>query len=130
MALARLIRRAAPLIALGVAGAAAARRRAERHRRAPLAPPTYPPPVQVEPAPEPEPLPDPVDEQPTEETAIERAPWLESEPKAPVEPEAEDASVTEIVDDLLAPGDDTEAAEDATVVDGSAVEETPDEDDD
>ena len=56
MGVARLIRRTAPLIVVGLAGAAAPRRRAERMRQAQLTPPAYPPPVaRAEPVVEPEP---------------------------------------------------------------------------
>lgn len=139
MGIGRLIRRTAPLIVLGVAGAAAARRRSERMRQAQLAPPPYPPPVaeagpvvEAEPEPQPDPEPEP-EEQPTvEDTALEQAPWLEPKPEEP-EPELEEeaevadpASVTEIVDDLLAPDAADDAIEDATVVEGFADEDGPD----
>lgn len=137
MGIGRLIRRTAPLIVLGVAGAAAARRRSERMRQAQLAPPPYPPPVaeagpvvEAEPEPQPDPEPEP-EEQPTvEDTALEQAPWLEpEEPEPELEEEAEvadPASVTEIVDDLLAPDAADDAIEDATVVEGFADEDGPD----
>lgn len=146
MGIGRLIRRTAPLIALGVAGAAAARRRSERIRQAQLAPPPYPPPVaeagpvvEAETAPEPEPESEPEppperepEEQPTvEDTALEQAPWLEPEPDPEPEPDeeaevADPSSVTEIVDDLLAPDAADDAIEDATVVEGFADEDGPD----
>ena len=130
MGMARLIRRAAPLIVVGLAGAAAARRRAQRTRVAQLPPGPYPPPVaRAEPVVEPE-AELPADEQPTvEQTAL--TPWLDQageheDDPAPEEPEfAEVAGVTEIVDDLLAPGEDGERIEDATVVEGSAEEDEP-----
>ena len=141
MGVARLIRRTAPLILVGLAGAAAAKRRAERMRRPQLNPPPYPPPVahaepvvevereQPEPAaPEPEPEPEP------EETAM--APWLdetgqEEAQSTPEEPQAVEASsVTEIVDDLLAPGESAGPIEDVTIVDGSAEEDEAPVDDD
>lgn len=106
MGIARLIRRTAPLIVVGLAGAAAARRRAQRIRQAQLTPGPFPPPVaRAEPVVEPEP---------------------EPEPPANEEPEpAEATSVTEIVDDLLAPGEEGERIEDATVVEGSVEKDEP-----
>ena len=132
MGMARLIRRAAPLIAVGLAGAVAAKRKAERTRRVQLTPGPFPPPVaraepvpEPEPEPEPEPQPEPEPDPPPVEEA-EAAPWLERahEEKDPDEPPLLPAtSVTEIVDDLLAPSAETERIEDATVVEGSAEED-------
>jgi len=147
MATGRLIRRAAPIIVIGVAGAVVARRRADAQRRGQITPPPYPPPVaeagpvievepveetsdirpqtsevEREPEPEPEPELEPAaDEQPTvETTALEHAPWLEdSEP-------ADTGSVTEIVDDLLAPQETGNGIEDATVVEAEPEEDSPD----
>jgi outer membrane biosynthesis protein TonB len=150
MGMARLIRRTAPLIVVGLAGATAARRRAERMRRAQLTPGPFPPPVaraepviesepepEVEPEPQPEPesepepepqpeperQPEPESEQPTDEQPIleEETEYEDEDP--PLVPAAgEAASVTDIVDDLLAPGDEADRIEDATVVEGSAEE--------
>lgn len=158
MGAARLIRRTAPLILVGLAGAAAARRRGERMRQAALTPPPYPPPVaraepviEVEPEPpEPEPEPpepeaaepEPEPEQPEPEPEPEEpepaerepeptsmAPWLRAEEggdeqataEAPQTVEA--SSVTEIVDDLLAPGESADLIEDATIVEGGIEED-------
>jgi len=74
--------------------------------------------IEAEPEREPDPEPD---EQPTvETTALEHAPRLEQDS----EPAGD--SVTEIVDDLLAPAETEDAIEDATVVE--AEEEPPDDD--
>lgn len=130
---ARLIRRTAPLIVVGLAAATAARRRAERMRRAQLTAGPFPPPVaHAEPVveAEPEPVPEPEPEPTAEE--IELAPRSEEREEAPPheEPEPpEAASVTEIVDDLLAPGGEGERIEDATVVEGSFEEDDPPPDD-
>ena len=126
--MARLIRRAAPLIVVGLAGAAAARRRAERTRLAQLPPPApYPPPVaRAEPVMEPEPD---VEPEPETDPVAALAPRLdqagdEEDEAPPLMPEpAQATSVTEIVDDLLTPGEDGEPIEDATVVEGTAEED-------
>jgi hypothetical protein len=69
----------------------------------------------------------PTDEQPTvQHTALEHAPWLEQESEP--DPPAEENSVTEIVDDLLAPGESADAIQDATVVEAELEEEPPDDD--
>ncbi len=69
----------------------------------------------------------PTDEQPTvQHTALEHAPWLEQESQP--DPPAEENSVTEIVDDLLVPGEPADAIQDATVVEAELEEEPPDDD--
>ena len=98
-------------------------------RQAQLTPPPYPPPVARA---EPEPA---REAEPESEQATDEQPILEEEPEyeddePPLVPAAGEAtSVTEIVDDLLAPGDEADRIEDATVVEGSVEEANPPPDD-
>ena len=118
MGVARLIRRASPLIVLGLAGAVAARRRGERMRHAQLTPPPFPPPVATaEPVVEAEP--EAAEEPKPQESEVE-----EPDTEAPEEPQVVEASsVTDIVDDLLAPWESAERIEDVTLVEGSGLDE-------
>ena len=124
MGVARLIRRASPLIVLGLAGVVAARRRGERMRHAQLSPPPFPPPVATaEPVVEAEPEAR-EESKPPEEPKPQESEVEEPEPEVPEEPQVVEASsVTDIVDDLLAPWESAERIEDVTLVEGSALAE-------
>ena len=122
MGAARLIRRAGPLIAVGVAGAVAARhRRAERARLAATALPPPAPPRNRPRTPRPDPC-----ARASRTDRPRRPPWPRRWTRIPrPRPlQSPESSVTEIVDDLLAPGQSEDRIEDATV-----VEDTPTDDD-
>jgi hypothetical protein len=119
MRVGRLIRRAVPLIALGAAATVAARNRAQARERLELMPGPVAAPAPAEP-PEPEAEPGvsmvAADEQMTVEVdALDDEAGASPDGPSP-------ASMTDIVDDLLAPGPDAGEVEEATVVDGPADE--------